>query len=138
MNKKVDNRFVPNYVPNNLPWHERDGLMTWYDQVKCQEFHENTDSHFQNLEIVNFDIIKSNGNLPEQKLKQYQRINYQDILSYPPNLQEEIMWSIFRAKREGMHVQKEMVIENFKKLIKSVGRGRFIKKIKDDHYKETW
>ena len=47
MNKKVDNRFVPNYVPNNLPWHERDGLMTWYDQVKCQEFLENTDSHFK-------------------------------------------------------------------------------------------
>ena len=25
MNKNVDNRFVPNYVPNNLSWHERDG-----------------------------------------------------------------------------------------------------------------
>ena len=76
MNKKVDNRFVPNFVSNNLPWYERDRLMTWYDQVKCQEFFKKTDSHFQNLEIVSFDIIKSNGNLPEKKLKQYQTINH--------------------------------------------------------------
>ena len=109
----------------------------WYDEVKCQDFFENTDSHFQNLEIVNFDIIKSNGNLPEQKLKQYQTINHQEILSYPPSLQNEMMSSIFREKREGMHVQKEAVMEHFKKPIKSVGRGRFIKKINNDHYKET-
>ena len=31
MNKKVDNCFVQNVLSNNLPWHERDGLMTWYD-----------------------------------------------------------------------------------------------------------
>ena len=29
-------------------------------------------------------------------------------------------------------------MEPFEKPIKSVGRGRFIKKIKDDHYKEIW
>ena len=89
------------------------------------------------MEIVNFDIIKSNGNLPEQKLKQYHTINYQDILSYPPSLQNEIMSSIFSEKREGMHAQKEMVMEHFKKTIKSVGRGRFMKKSNNDHYKET-
>ena len=29
-------------------------------------------------------------------------------------------------------------MEHFKKPIKSVSRGRFLKKIKDDCYKETW
>ena len=52
MNKRVDNRFPPNYVPNNMPWYERDSLMSWYDQVKCQEFLESTGSNFQNLEKV--------------------------------------------------------------------------------------
>ena len=28
MNKKIDNKFVPSYVTNDLPWYERDGLMT--------------------------------------------------------------------------------------------------------------
>ena len=81
--------------------------MTWYNQVKCQEFLENTDNHFKNLETVNFDIIKLHGNLPEKKLKQYQTINHQEILPYPFPLQDEIMLSIFRAKRDGMHVKKK-------------------------------
>ena len=48
------------------------------------------------------------------------------------------MSSIFHAKRPGMPVKKESVVEHFKKPIKDVGRERFLKKIKDDHYKETW
>ena len=52
MKRRVDNRFAPNYVPNNMPWYERDGLMSWYNQVKCQEFLESTGSNFQNLEKV--------------------------------------------------------------------------------------
>ena len=27
---KVDNTFIPKYMPNNLKWYERDGLETWY------------------------------------------------------------------------------------------------------------
>ena len=29
MNKKVDNVFVPKFIPNNLKWYECDGLNTW-------------------------------------------------------------------------------------------------------------
>ena len=58
-------------------------------------------------------------------------------MAYPPELREEIMSSIFRAKRPGMHVEKETAVEHFKKPIKDVRRGCFLKKIKDDHYKET-
>ena len=61
--KKLDNHFVPKYIPNDLPWYERDGLMTWYDQVQCQQFLEDTDKHFQNLKIINFDMIHSKGKL---------------------------------------------------------------------------
>ena len=82
------------------------------------------------MEIVNFDIIRSNGNLPEQKLKQYQTANHQEFLSYPTNLQDEMMLSIFRTKQDGMYVKKETVLEHFNKPIKSVGRGRFLKKLR--------
>lgn len=30
--KKIDNRFIPTYVPKNLPWYKREGLLKWYDQ----------------------------------------------------------------------------------------------------------
>ena len=50
-------------------------------------------------------------------------------MKYTAGLREQIMSSIFRlSKRDGMFVKKETVVELFKKPIKNVGRGRFIKK----------
>lgn len=43
---KVDNMFIPKFIPNDLPWHQRDGFMTWYDQNKFNEFLEDTDDYF--------------------------------------------------------------------------------------------
>ena len=31
------NSYVPKFRPKDLPWYERDGLMTWYDQMKCED-----------------------------------------------------------------------------------------------------
>lgn len=102
--------------------------MTWYDHVKCQEFLEDIHKHFQNLKIINFNIFNSKGELPESKLKQYQTANHQEILSYPPDLKDEPMSSMFRAKRDDMVIKKETVMEHFKKPVKSFGRGFIIKK----------
>ena len=56
--------------------------------------------HFQNLKIINFDMISSKGKLSESKMKKYQIANHREILSYPPELQDETMSSIFRTKRD--------------------------------------
>ena len=87
--------------------------MTWYDQCKCQEFLDDTDAHFKNLKIINFDIINSKGKLPATKLKQYQTVNHQEILSYPPEIRDEITSSMFRVKRDDMFVKKDVPIEHF-------------------------
>ena len=92
---------------------------TWYEQGKCQDFLEDLDSHFENLEIVNFDLIHSKGNLPETKIKQYQTVNHSEILAYPSDKQDEILSSMFRIKRKDMNVTKESINEEFKKPIKS-------------------
>ena len=55
--KKVDNTYIPKFVSNNIPWYERDGLNAWYEQMKCNEFLEDTDNHFKILEITDFDVI---------------------------------------------------------------------------------
>ena len=121
-----------------MPWYKHEGLLVWYDQNKCEEFLENTDEHFQNIQILNFDLINTNVKIDDDKLKQYQTIDHHEIMGSPPQSIEQIMSSIFRANRPGMFVKKETALEHFNKPIKNVGRGRFIKKIKDDHYKETW
>lgn len=39
------NNYIPEYVPEDLPWYERDGLMKYIDQVKCQDFLKDSDGH---------------------------------------------------------------------------------------------
>ena len=77
-----DNKFIPKYVPNNLKWYKRGGLETWYLQNKCNDFLMDTDEHFKETKVVNFDITK-NKKLEEEKLKQYQTIDHDEIMKYP-------------------------------------------------------
>ena len=126
-----DNKFIPKYVPNNLKWYKRGGLETWYLHNKCNDFLMDTDEHFKETNIVNFDIIKDKK-LEEEKLKQYQTIDHDEIMKYPAQLREPICSSIFRnSKRKDMHISKETVNAG-------VGRGRFLKKIRDDMHRDSW
>ena len=121
-----------------MPWYEGEGLLAWYEQTKCEHFLEDTDTHFKKLQITNFDIINSNGQISDEKLKQYQTTDHQEIMKYLLQLRNQIIPSIFHSsKRDVMFVQSKHVVEHFKKPIKNIGRGRFMKKIKDDFYKET-
>ena len=139
MAKKVDNTFIPKCIPNNVPRNERDGLNTWYKQNKCNELLENTDHYFEHLQIINFDLIFDEDKLSDQKIKQYQEIDHKKITKYPERETEQIMSRIFRnSRRQGMFIQKETVHEYFKVNSKSISQGRFVQKLKNDHYKETW
>ena len=113
MNEKiVVNRFVPKFLPRNLPWTKREGLLIWYEQTKCEQFLKDTDNHFEKLQITNFDIINANGQVSKEKLKQYQAVDHLEITKYPLELREQIMSSIFRlSKRACMFVEKETVVE---------------------------
>ena len=91
---KVDNTFVPKFIPDNLKQYERDGLETWYLRNKCSEFLEDTDSHFKNRKIVNFDIINNGEKMAKQTLMQYRTIDHDETKKYPEK--EQIMSSIFR------------------------------------------
>ena len=139
---EVDNVFIPKYVPNNLKWYERHGLDTWYLQNKSNEFLENTDLHFKQRKVVNFDIIKNGEN--DKSIQQYNQLDHDEIKKYPPEYQEEIMSSIFHAgNRKNMVIKKKKTIgEHFKKPLKSFvppkGRGKFLKKIRDDWYASCW
>ena len=100
-----------------------------------------TDQHFKETNIVNFDIIK-NKKLEEEKLKQYQTIDHDEIMKYPGQIQEQICSLTFRnSKRKDMHILKETVNEHFNKnkiVNAGVGPGRFLKKVRDDMYRDSW
>ena len=49
--------YVPTFLSKDLPWYEQDGLMTWHNEEKCEDFLRDTDKHFKDASIINFDII---------------------------------------------------------------------------------
>ena len=136
MVKKVDNTFVPKFIRNNVRWYDRDGLNTWYEQNNCN-FGKYRSSF---LKFTNyFDLIFNEDKLSDKKIKQYQEIDHKEIMKYPERERKQIMSSIFRnSRREGMFIQKETAHEHFKVNSISIGRGNFVQKLKNDHYKETW
>ena len=91
--------------------------------IKCNEFLEDTDSHFKN--IIN------NGET-KQTLKQYNTIDHDEIKKYPVKEQEQIMSSIFRnANRKDMLIKKETIDTHFNRtFVPPKGRGKFIKKLR--------
>ena len=95
MAKEVDNTFIPEFIPNNVPWHDRDGLNTWYKQNKYKKFLEDTDNHSKNLETTNFDMIYNKKTLSNDKIKQYESIDDHEIMKYPIKERDQIMPSIF-------------------------------------------
>ena len=46
--------------------------MTWYEQGKCKDFLEDTDGHFRESKIINFDIIDNKNKILKETLKKFQ------------------------------------------------------------------
>ena len=137
MNWESDNCFIPKYIPGDLKWYERHGLDTWYLKNRGDEFLENTDLHFAKRKIVNFDMVKNK--VPKNIRKQYQTVDHEEIKQYPLKYQEQIFSSIFRnVIRKDMFVEKKTANENFFNKKPPTGRGRFLKQIKYDLYRDSW
>ena len=111
------NKYVPDFVPNDLKWYERDGLLTWYDQIKCERFLEDPDRHFNNTKIVNFDIINKcvrREEVSEQTLRNYQTVQKKEVFEYAIKDREKIMSAALSScvKRNDVFVSKELVNEH--------------------------
>ena len=64
-------KFVPEYFPQNLKWYERDGLLTYIDQIKYERFSEDPDGCLKIAELVNFNITYNHcRGTPRQKFEQ--------------------------------------------------------------------
>ena len=78
--------YVLTFVSDNLLWYDKDGLMTWYDQQKCEDFLRDTDKHFKEAKIINFDIIYRKIRdevVPPDLLNFYETVNEKTISQYP-------------------------------------------------------
>ena len=56
-NKIVANKYVPTYQDYyKLPWYERN-MMSYIDCIKYRTMRDDPDHYFDNIKVVNFDII---------------------------------------------------------------------------------
>ena len=80
------NNYGPEFVPQDLPWYERDGLMTWY-----YEFLRYSENHFKTTKIINFDITRTevvDKKVPDEVLKKFHTIQNDMVSKYSENNQK--------------------------------------------------
>ena len=79
-------KYVPGFVSYDVKWYERDGLLTWYDQMKYERFLQDVNNHFANIKIVNFEIINKwikGEEVSEWTLRNYQTVQKAEVFGYP-------------------------------------------------------
>ena len=93
MSKKSVNKYVPRFAQHSeLPWYERDGLLSYMVALKCEEFLKDTGSYFKTSQVVNFDIIhhECRGVPLQGSYKEYQTVNKKDMDMYSSNSKKRL------------------------------------------------
>ena len=101
-----------------MPWYEPDGLMTWFDQCKCEDFLSDTDQHFNQAKVINFDIIRRECNGEEvlkDLSKHYQTLNHKAVSDYPKTEQDKVLFSACLTDRKDIKKKKKTIKSHFNK-----------------------
>ena len=104
------NTYIPKFVPKDLPWYERNGLMIWYDQGQCEDFLRDSDKYFREAKIINFDIIQREcrgEEVPKDLLQYYQTVRDKSVSEYPASDQDKIVSSAFRTDRKDIFFEQQ-------------------------------
>ena len=77
----------------------------------------NTNKHFQEAKVVNFDIIHRKvwgEKVPEELLRHYQALRGKRIAKYPVNFQKQIQSSAFRFDKKDLWFKRPTILKHFK------------------------
>ena len=110
------NNYIPKYIPDDLPWYERNGLMTRLDKIKCDEFLEDPGKHLRGNLNLNFDMIYTSirgEKIPEADLKNYHIVKYELVSKYPQKDKNNFRGAAFRNDRKDLYFDKEVVKSHF-------------------------
>ena len=114
------NSFIPPYIKQNLKWLERDGLMTYIDQLQYKRFEEDRDNYLKNVKVINFDIINHElkGTPLQKSILDYKTIYTNDLKQMPANGKDAALAACFRSERKDSYVEKNLRDE--RKKIRSI------------------
>ena len=110
------NRYIPAFVKDNLKWYERDGLITYINQLEYKKFEENRDSYLEKIYITNFNLIHSNyRNEPlENEIRYYKTVNTKDLKQMPLADKDAALAACFRSERKDIYIEKSLRDEYFR------------------------
>ena len=108
-------KFVPEYFPQNLKWYERDGLLTYIDQIKYERFSEDPDRYLKIAEVANFNITYNHcrGTSIQNSNKHYQTVCISDVKKMPQKERKKAVDACLRSERKGVHVEKKLAFSHY-------------------------
>ena len=119
MSEKIyTNCYIPLYVESDLKWYERDGLTTYIDQIKYENFTRDRNLYLKNAKIVNFDIIRHacRGDKLNGIYKQYKTVVKNDLDKMSSNHKKEALGTCMRSSCRDLHIKQDLMLEYFKSL----------------------
>ena len=91
--------------------------MTWYDQAKCRDLLENSKKHFEEVKVVNFDIIHRSARsepVPAEILKKCQTIQTERVKQYPKKDHKKILSDAFKTERHDLYFEQKVVLDHLR------------------------
>ena len=106
--KVFANDYIPKYVPEDLPWYEREGLLTYIDQMKYKEFISDPDAAVKNTKVINFDMIHTQcGGTPRTHSDNfYQTVREKDVKKMPQKDKKKTVATCIRSDRKEILLRK--------------------------------
>ena len=135
------NSFIPPYVKENLKWYERDGLLSYIDQLKWNEFKNDRDTYVNETKLVNFDIIHNEhrGDKLKKTIKEYNTITKENLKQFPPSEKHSAVAACFRSSNKNINISKAVAKEHFNCSNRNICRKEKsrIKKLNQKYF-ECW
>ena len=108
--------------------------MTYFDDLKYNEFAKDTDSYFENVKLINFDIIhhECRGDKLQNPERYYRTTRNKDFKNYEQRVQNNVISPAIKFERDDIHFEHVVLKQHFneKTAVENalISNGFFVKK----------
>ena len=118
--QRAVNNYITDYVSPDLKWYERDGLLTYINQLKYLDFSKDPDQYLKSAKVVNFEIIhvQCTGDGRNFSDKHYQTVCESSLKNIPQIERKRTLAACLRFERKDLYVEKKISFDYFRSLCK--------------------
>ena len=108
-------KYIPEVVPNNLKLCERDGLLTYNDQLKYERFTQDPDKYLEKTEVFNFGMICSRCRRDKKTFsgKYFQTVFQSNVQKLSQKERKKVVSACLRSHRKDIFVEKILTLSHF-------------------------